>query len=43
MTEQMQDLFAPDPSLRERAELVYRLLGEVYGIKPWKPRNAERA
>src|SRR5256712_3021696 len=25
--------------LRERAELVYRLLGEVYGIKPWKPRR----
>jgi endonuclease-3 len=26
-------------TLRERAELVYRLLGEVYGIKPWKPRR----
>lgn len=25
--------------LRERAELVYRLLGEVYGIKPWAPRR----
>src|SRR5919198_2063005 len=27
-------------TLRERAALVYRLLGEVYGIKPWKPRRA---
>lgn len=26
-------------TLRERAELVYRQLGEVYGIKPWKPRR----
>jgi endonuclease-3 len=26
-------------TLRERAELVYQLLGEVYGIKPWKPRR----
>ena len=26
-------------TLRERAELVYRLLGEVYGIKPWAPRR----
>ena len=24
---------------RERAELVYELLGKVYGIKPWKPRR----
>jgi endonuclease III len=26
-------------TLSERAELVYKLLGEVYGIKPWKPRR----
>ena len=26
-------------TLRERAELVYQLLGEAYGIKPWKPRR----
>jgi len=25
--------------LRERAELVHKLLGEVYGIKPWQPRR----
>jgi len=31
---------ATGESMRERAELVYRLLGEVYGIKPWKPRRA---
>jgi endonuclease-3 len=26
-------------TLRERAELVYRLLGEAYGIKEWRPRR----
>src|SRR6185436_16569757 len=26
-------------TLWERAALVHRLLGEVYGIKPWKPRR----
>jgi len=26
-------------ALRERAALVYQLLGETYGIKPWKPRR----
>jgi endonuclease III len=26
-------------TLRERAMLIYELLGEVYGIKPWKPRR----
>ena len=26
-------------TLRERAELVYKLLGEVYGIRAWKPRR----
>src|SRR5216110_1860702 len=30
---------ATGESMRERAELVYRLLGDVYGIKPWKPRR----
>jgi len=39
MTEQMRDVFQADESLQERAELVYRLLGEVYGIAPWKPRR----
>src|SRR5581483_9361175 len=26
-------------ALRERAMVIYRLLGETYGIKPWKPRR----
>jgi endonuclease-3 len=30
---------AAGESLSDRAMLVYRLLGEVYGIKPWKPRR----
>ncbi|HEX5691848.1 MAG TPA: endonuclease III, partial [Roseiflexaceae bacterium] len=30
---------ASGETLRERAELVYRLLGELYGIKEWKPRR----
>ena len=39
MTEQMHELSDSDESLRRRADIVYRLLGEVYGIKPWKPRR----
>ncbi|MFL5800708.1 MAG: endonuclease III domain-containing protein [Roseiflexaceae bacterium] len=30
---------ASDETLRQRAMLVYELLGEVYGIKPWQPRR----
>lgn len=33
-----QEKAAAEP-LRERALEVYRLLGETYGIKPWKPRR----
>src|SRR5437867_5502006 len=40
MTEQIRERADSDESLWQRAELVYRLLGEVYGIKPWKPRRA---
>ena len=40
MTEQMRERADSDDSLRQRADIVYRLLGEVYGIKPWKPRRA---
>jgi len=29
-----------DEPLRQRAEIVYRLLGDEYGIKAWKPRRA---
>ena len=39
MTEQMRERSDSDDSLRQRADIVYRLLGEVYGIKPWKPRR----
>ena len=35
----MRELSDSDESLRQRADMVYRLLGEVYGIKPWKPRR----
>jgi len=28
-----------EESLRKRAEIVYQLLGEAYGIRPWKPRR----
>lgn len=28
-----------DSELRERAQIVYRLLGETYGIKPWAARR----
>jgi endonuclease III len=30
---------ATGETLRERATLVYALLGETYGIKPWQPRR----
>ena len=40
MTEQMRERSDSDSALRQRADIVYRLLGEVYGIKPWKPRRA---
>jgi endonuclease-3 len=30
---------APQESLTDRAQIVYRLLGEVYGIRPWAPRR----
>ena len=30
---------ADGATLQERAELTYRLLGDEYGIKPWKPRR----
>ena len=39
-TEQIGDaLTTTGETLRERAELVYELLGKIYGIKPWKPRR----
>src|SRR6478672_7386793 len=40
MTGQIREHADSDESLRQRADIVYRLLGEVYGIKPWKPRRA---
>ena len=42
MTEQIRERSSSDSdeSLRQRAEIVYRLLGEAYGIAPWKPRRA---
>ncbi len=41
MTEQMREPsdYDSDGALRQRADIVYRLLGEEYGIKPWKPRR----
>ena len=39
MTEIEHDPAADGETLPERALLVYKLLGEVYGIKPWKPRR----
>src|SRR5215216_7645954 len=39
MTEQKRKPSDSDASLRQRAYIVYRLLGQVYGIKPWKPRR----
>ena len=39
MAEQMREGSDSDDSLRQRADIVSRLLGEVYGIKPWKPRR----
>jgi endonuclease-3 len=40
MTQRMKIDDAADPAgLAERAMLVHQLLGEVYGIKPWKPRR----
>src|SRR3954467_12200531 len=39
MTEQMREPSDSEESLEQRAGIVYRLLGEVYGIKPWKPRR----
>lgn len=42
MTESERIADSPTPTgetLSERAMLVYRLLGEVYGIRPWKPRR----
>lgn len=39
-TEPINDLpAASGETLQERAALVHRLLGEVYGIKSWKPRR----
>jgi endonuclease III len=39
-TERIADLPTPTgEALAERAMLVYDLLGEVYGIKPWQPRR----
>src|SRR5438128_10466511 len=40
MTEQVSESSGSDNALRQRAAIVYQLLGEVYGIKPWKPRRA---
>jgi endonuclease-3 len=42
MTERQRSADAPTSTgetLRERAAIIYRLLGEVYGIKPWQPRR----
>jgi endonuclease-3 len=39
MTEQEHQAPSSAESLRARAELIYQLLGEEYGIKPWKPRR----
>jgi endonuclease-3 len=39
MTEQMREGSDSADSLRQRAIIVCQLLGEVYGIKPWKPRR----
>ena len=39
-SERMGDTPTPaGETLEQRAMLVYRLLGEVYGIRPWKPRR----
>src|SRR5512141_2247930 len=42
MTEQIRERSGSDAddSLRQRADIVYQLLGEEYGIQPWKPRRA---
>src|SRR5689334_7618718 len=39
MTEQMREPLGSGDALRQRADVVYQLLGEEYGIKPWKPRR----